>query len=106
MGAKLKSKTHLLNRFFDFWRRVLRVWLQSLKNNFFGKNQKRYKKAEFHADFKSVENVYKNSQKVISKTSLTNMSKSGKSAYFRHIFANNFFLVNFLKTFSADLKSP
>jgi hypothetical protein len=31
IGAKLKSKTHLLNTFFDFWRRVLRVWLQSLK---------------------------------------------------------------------------
>jgi hypothetical protein len=34
-----------------------------------------------------------------------NMSKSGKSSYFRHIFANNFFLVHFLKTFSTDLKS-
>jgi hypothetical protein len=40
------------------------------------------------------------SKKVISKTSLTNMSKSGKSAYLCHIFANNF-----LKTFSTDLKS-
>jgi hypothetical protein len=30
-GSKLKSKTHLLNRNFDFWRRFLRVWLQSLK---------------------------------------------------------------------------
>jgi hypothetical protein len=30
-------------------------------------------------------------KKVISKTSLTNMSKSEKSAYFRHVFANNFF---------------
>jgi hypothetical protein len=43
-------------------------------------------------------------KKVISKTSLTNMSKSGKSAYFRHIFANNFF-GKFFKTFSTDLKS-
>ncbi len=41
---------------------------------------------------------------VISKTSLTNMSKSGKSAYFRHASANNFF-VHFFKTFSTDLKS-
>ncbi len=32
------------------------------------------------------------------------MSKSGKSAYFRHVFANNFF-GTFLKTFSPDLKS-
>jgi hypothetical protein len=31
MGAKLKSKTHLHNRFFDFLSRFLRVWLQSLK---------------------------------------------------------------------------
>jgi hypothetical protein len=30
-------------------------------------------------------------KKVISKTSLTNMSKSEKSAYFLHVFANNFF---------------
>ncbi len=31
MGAKWKSKTHLLNTFFDFVSRFLRVWLQSLK---------------------------------------------------------------------------
>jgi hypothetical protein len=31
MGAQFKSKTHLRNKFFDFWRRFLRVWLQSLK---------------------------------------------------------------------------
>jgi hypothetical protein len=44
-------------------------------------------------------------KKVISKTSLTNMSKSEKSAFFRHVFANNFFFVNFFKTFSTDSKS-
>ncbi len=33
------------------------------------------------------------------------MSKSEKSAYFRHVFANNFFLCVFFKTFSTDLKS-
>jgi hypothetical protein len=50
------------------------------------------KNAEFHADLKSVEKVKKNiSKKVLSKTSLTNMSKSVKSAYLRHIFASNFF---------------
>jgi hypothetical protein len=38
-------------------------------------------------------------KKVISKTSLTNMSKSEKSAYFRHVFANNFFLCIFSKLF-------
>ncbi len=31
MGAKLKSKTHLQNTFFDFLSRFLRVWLQSFK---------------------------------------------------------------------------
>ncbi len=44
-------------------------------------------------------------KKVISKTSLTNMSKSEKSTYFRHVFANNFFFVNFFKTFLTDSKS-
>ncbi len=34
-----------------------------------------------------------------------NMSKSEKSLYFRHIFANNFLLVHFFKTFSTDSKS-
>ena len=31
MGAKLKSKTHLQNGFFDFLSRFLRNWLQSLQ---------------------------------------------------------------------------
>jgi hypothetical protein len=51
MGAKLKSKTHLQNMFFDFLSRFLRVWLQSLKKvliwlfkKIFGKNQKGVKK--------------------------------------------------------------
>jgi hypothetical protein len=39
------------------------------------------------------------SKNVISKTSLTNMSNSGKSAHFRHVFANNFFEHIFLKHF-------
>jgi hypothetical protein len=34
-----------------------------------------------------------------------NMSKSEKSAYFHHIFANNFFGGHFFKTFSTDSKS-
>ncbi len=33
------------------------------------------------------------------------MSKSEKSAYFRHVFANNFFCVHFFNTFSTDSKS-
>jgi hypothetical protein len=28
MGAKLKSKTHLLNTFFDFLSRFMQIWLQ------------------------------------------------------------------------------
>jgi hypothetical protein len=48
----------------------------------------------------TLKKFYKDSpKKVISKTSLTNMSKSGKSAYFRHIFAKNFFGYIFLKLF-------
>jgi hypothetical protein len=38
-------------------------------------------------------------KKVISKTSLTNMSKCEKSAYFRHVFDNNFFLCIFSNLF-------
>jgi hypothetical protein len=33
------------------------------------------------------------------------MSKSEKSAFLRHVFAHNFFLVHFLETFSTDSKS-
>jgi hypothetical protein len=44
-------------------------------------------------------------KKVISKTSLTNMSKSEKSAFFRHVFANNFIWGHFFKNFSTDSKS-
>jgi hypothetical protein len=52
------------------------------------------KNAEFHTDFKSVEKVLeKCTKKVIRKTSFTNISKSGKSAYFCHVFANYFFYI-------------
>jgi hypothetical protein len=51
-------------------------------------------------DFESVEKVVKNApKKVASKKSLTNMSISEKSAYFRHVFANNFVWVHFYKLF-------
>ncbi len=71
MDAKLKSKTHLQNMFYDFWSRFLRVRLQSLqkvliwpKKNFFGqKSEKISKNAEFHADFESVEKVVKKTPK-------------------------------------------
>jgi hypothetical protein len=59
--------------------------IYDLKNFFF--ILKGIKNAEFHADFKSVKKVFKKcTKKVIRKTSLTNISKNGKSAYFRHIF--------------------
>jgi hypothetical protein len=67
IGAKLKSKTHLQNTFFDFLSRCLRIWLQSWKKNTnmktkknFGKKSKKVSKnAEFHADFESVEKAVK-----------------------------------------------
>ncbi len=86
----------------------MRVWLQSLKKvlkwpkKFILKKSKKVSKnAEFHADFESVEKVVKK----CTKTSVTNMSKSEKSAFFPHIFANNYFWVHFFKTFSTDSKS-
>ncbi len=67
MGAKLKSKIHLQNTFFDLLSRFLRIWLQSLKIVliwpwkifFFRKSKKVSKNAEFQADFESVEKVVK-----------------------------------------------
>jgi hypothetical protein len=63
MGAKLKSKTHLQNTFFDFLSRFLRTWLQSLqkvlilpKKNFLDKKSKKISK---NADFEYVEKVVK-----------------------------------------------
>ncbi len=94
--------------------RFLRIWFQSLQKvliwpqkYFFGtKSKKISQNAEFHADLESVEKIVKMHQKkVTSKTSLTNMSISEKSANFRHVFANNFFWVHLFKTFSTDSKS-
>jgi hypothetical protein len=64
MGAKLKSKTHLQNMFFDFLSRFLRVWLQSLKKVlmwpkkffFFAKNRKRCQKTQ---NFTQISNPLK-----------------------------------------------
>ncbi len=91
MGAKLKSKTHLLNTFFDFLSqfcafgfKVFKKCQNNQKKIFCKKIKKDTKNAEFHADFESVEKVVKIcTKKVISKTSLTNKSKSEKSAYCR-----------------------
>jgi hypothetical protein len=65
MGAKLKSKTHLQNTFFDFLSRFLRIWLQSFQKVLIYQKKcfffiKKYiSNAEFHADFESVEKVVK-----------------------------------------------
>ncbi len=78
MGAKFKSKTHLLNTFFYFWRRFWGVWLQNfmLISN----------------PLKSFKKMHK---KVISKTSLTNKSKSEKV----HIFVTFLLITIFGYTF-------
>ncbi len=88
MDAKLKSKTHLLNTFFYFLSRFLRIWLQSLKkgliwpkNFFFEKNRKRCEKTQ---NFTLISNPLK---------------KLWKNALFRHVFANNFFWYIFSKRF-------
>jgi hypothetical protein len=97
MGAKLKSKTHLQNTFFDFLSRFLRVWLQSLKKStnitfkkiLSKKSKKVSKNAEFHADFESVEKVVKNApKKVIRKTSFSVMFLL--ITFFRCIFSTLF----------------
>jgi hypothetical protein len=70
MGAKLKSKTHLLNTFFDFLSRFLlfgfKVWKKykyDQKKFFLKKSKKVSKNAEFHADFESVEKVVRKCSK-------------------------------------------
>ncbi len=60
------------------------------------------KNAEFYADFKSIEKFSKKfTQKSYKQNKSTNMSKSEKSAYLRHVFVNNFFRLEFLKNFST-----
>ncbi len=115
MGAKWKSKTHLQNTFFDFLSRFLRVRLQSLqkvqiwpKKIFLcKKSENTSKNSEFHADFESIEKVVKKcaKKKVLAKKFWRTWVKNEKRAFFPHIFANNFFMVHFFKTFSTGLKS-
>ncbi len=70
------------------------------KKNFLIK--KGFKKRWFRIRWKSCKKIHQ--KKVISKTSLTNMSKSEKNAFFHGVFASYFF-VHFFKTFSVDSKS-
>jgi hypothetical protein len=64
------------------------------------------KSAEFHTDFKSVEKLFINVKKVISK----NVIEICTFSFFTHVnqtcLAYNFFWMHFLKAFSSDLKSP
>ncbi len=63
MGAKLKSKTHLVNTFFEpFFARLASKFEKSTYmtlNIFFEKIKKVSKNAEFHVDFESVQKVVK-----------------------------------------------
>jgi hypothetical protein len=64
------------------------------------------KKAEFFADFRTAKKLQKNAhRKSYKESNVMNMSKSGKSTIFHHIFVNNFLCVNFISTFSTVLKS-
>jgi len=113
MGAKYKSKTHLLNTVLDFLRSFLRVWLQSLKKlliwpNCFFLIKKAKKNAEFHADFKSVEKVFKQCTKKSYKQNNWNNWWTWVKVEKVHI-SVTFSLITFLcaikKKFSRDLKS-
>ncbi len=73
------------------------------------KSNKISKNAEFYADFRTVEKVAKNAlTKSYTETNLMNMSKSGKSTFFHHIFANPFFvyeyICNFFNSFGISIK--
>jgi hypothetical protein len=66
MGEKFKSKTHLLNKFYDFWRRFFARLASKFekstnmteKKEILKKSKKVSKNVEFKADFKSVEKVF------------------------------------------------
>ncbi len=60
MGAELKSKRHLQNRFFGLLSLFQRACgLKVFKKFFVEKIKKISKNAEFHTDFESVEKVVK-----------------------------------------------
>jgi hypothetical protein len=104
---------HVYKIRFLIFRAFFCVWLQSLKKVlvwpliFFFFYQNRCQKTQnFTLILNPLKKLLKNApKKVKSKTSLTNMTKSEISAFFRHVFANNFFLGHFFKTFSTDSKS-
>jgi hypothetical protein len=107
MGAKFKSKTHLNNTFFFFGAFFFCVWLQSLKKVllwsktiFLEKLKKVSRNAEIHADFKSVEKVFKKFTKQVWRTGV-----QVEKVHISFTFLIITFFVHFFKTFSMDLKS-
>ncbi len=101
-------------RFSVFLSRFLRICSQSSKKVQIWPKKKLFWQKSYNVsktqNFTLILNLLKKlwkiaPKKVISKTSLTNMSKNEKSAFFHHIFANYFFLVHFFKTFLMDSKS-
>jgi hypothetical protein len=111
MDAKFKFKTHTYHVFYfifgavfcAFGLKALKKYKHDLKN-LKNKIKKGIKNAEFLADFKFVEKVLKiYTKKVLSKTSLTNMSKSGKSTFLLITFFWNIF-ENFFNRFEISVK--
>ncbi len=103
MGAKLKSKTHLLNTFFWFLSRFMRVWLQGFqkmllwtKNMFFWKNQKRYQKTQnFTPISNPLKKLVKNAQK---KLKVKQVCRTWVKVKIVHI-SITFLLINFFGAF-------
>ncbi len=81
MGAKINSKTHLLNKFLDFLISFLRVWLPSFQKVLIWPNKflyiyKRYKKTQ---NFTLISNPLKKFEKNASKKFISKRTDS-KSA--------------------------
>ncbi len=97
MCAKLKSEPFLVRFALKFSKSA-----NMTPKHFFRKNQKRYPKTQnFTLILNPLKKLLNNApKKVISKTSLTNMSKSENSAYFSHVFANKFFWCTFSNFFN------
>ncbi len=110
-GCKIEIYNTFTKYAFWFFEPFLRVWLQSFKKVqiwpkiiFLKKINKYIKKRRisrwFWIRWKSCKIVHL--KQVISKTSLTNMSKNEKGAYFRHVFGA--FFQNFFNGFEISLK--
>ncbi len=113
MGAKLKSKTHLLNTFFNcfepFFTRFASKFAKSAnlnpKNFFLKKIRKDIKKRRFSRWFRiRWKSCKKCTKKSYQRKSWTNMSKKWKKAFFPSHFCY-LFMVHFFITFSTDSKS-